>query len=155
MSNDRLRIPQDAEYFQAVGLAAVAFARLEWDSVWCCERLEPGFINTIESQKKSAGIIANDLKKLFSRVSDASFKSRIAPFADEFEAIVRERNGLMHGKPGTAANGDQRLFRHSLEWSIEAVHEFSDRCVRAGMPLNALLYDELKEPCSEMLNPER
>ena len=28
MSNDRLLIPQDTDYFYAIGLAAVAFARL-------------------------------------------------------------------------------------------------------------------------------
>lgn len=39
MANERLLIPQDADYFHALGLAIVAFARLEWNAVWCCERL--------------------------------------------------------------------------------------------------------------------
>lgn len=155
MNNDRLRVPQDAAYFQAIGLATVAFARLEWNSVWCCERLEPGFIHTIESQKKTAGALANDLNRLFSRVSDESLRSKITPFSDEFKAIVLERNGLIHGKPGTTPNGDQRLFRHGLEWSIESVNGFSDRCAGASTQLNGLLYDELREPCSVVLIPAR
>lgn len=153
MSNDRLRIPHDPDYFHAIGLAAVAFARLEWDAVWCCERLENGYISTIEPRKKTAGKIAEDLGRLFSRIIDADLQSEVAPFATEFLAIVQERNGLLHGKPGTAPNGDQRLFRHGVEWTIDKIHEFSDRCVRGGAPLNALLYDEFKEPCSVALRP--
>jgi len=153
MSDDRLRIPQDSNYFHAIGLAVVVFARLEWDALWCCERLAPGYINTIEPQKKTAGMIAVDLKQLFLRVSDIDMRSKIIPFGVEFEAIVQERNGLLHGKPRTAPNGDQRLVRHAVEWTIDAVNEFSDRCVRAGMPLNALLFNELKEPCTVALNP--
>ncbi|WP_177220090.1 hypothetical protein [Jannaschia rubra] len=84
---------------------------------------------------------------LFSRVSDVELASRIAPFAGEFVEVVKERNGLMHGKPATAPNGDQRLFWRGVEWTVDTVNAFSDLCVKAGMPLNALLYDELKESC--------
>jgi hypothetical protein len=78
--------------------------------------------------------------------------SKIIPFAVEFEAVVRERNGLLHGKPETAPNGDQRLGRHGIEWTIDKVDLFSDRCVCAGIPLNALLYGELEGPCHVTLN---
>lgn len=152
MSNERTRVPQDLDYFHAVGLAAIAFARLEWDAVWCCERLNPGYMNTIEPRRKTAGNIAEDLKVFFSRVSDTNLRSQMIPFATEFSAVVQERNGLLHGKPATAQNGDQRLFRHGIEWTIEKVNAFSDRCVRAGTPLNALLYHELEEPCSIALD---
>lgn len=153
MDNDRFRVPPDKDYFHAIGLATVAFARLEWDAVWCCERLEPGYINSIEPRRKTAGIIANDLAILFSRVSDIALASKLTPFAVEFVEVVKERNGLMHGKPGTAPSGDQRLFRHGLEWTVDAVNAFSDRCIRAGMPLNALLHDELKTPYQVTLRP--
>ena len=152
MSGDRIRIPQDSDYFHAIGLAAVAFARLEWDAVWCCHRLQLGYIQTIEPRRKTAGVIAEDLKGLFERISDAGLRAKAVPFADEFKQIVPERNALMHGKPGTAQDGVQRLFRHGHVWSVDDVNEFSDRCVRAGMSLNALLYDELAEPCSVALS---
>lgn len=147
MSYDRLRIPQDPDYFHAIGLAAVAFARLEWDAVWCCHRLQSNYIQTIEPKRKTAGTIANDLKDLFLRISDGVLRAKAVPFADNFKEIVLDRNGLMHGKPGTAKNGDQRLFRHGSELSVNDVNDFSDRCVRTGRNLNALLYNELAEPC--------
>ena len=153
MSDDRLRIPQDADYFQAIGLATVAFARLEWNAVWCCERLSSGYIHTIEPERKTAGKIGKDLERLFLKIFDKTLKSKAVLAAKEFNLIVPHRNALMHGKPGTAHNGDQRLFRQNDELSVDVINRFSDRCVRAGMPLNALLYDELADPCSVALNP--
>lgn len=145
MANERLLIPQDADYFHALGLATVAFARLEWNAVWCCERLQKGYISTIEPKKKTAGAIAKDLEALFSRISDQTLRLKVEPFATEFIAIVQDRNGLFHGKPGTTKESEQRLFRSGTPWSIQDVNDFADRCTRAGAPLNALLYDELKE----------
>ena len=153
VSDDRLRVPQDPGYFNAIGLAAVAFARLEWDAVWCCQRLQSNYIQTIEPAKKTAGTIANDLRCLFLRISNGELRAKAVPFADEFKVIVADRNALMHGKPGTAKNGDQRLFRHGSELSINDVNDLSDRCVRAGGHLNALLYNELAESSSVVLTP--
>lgn len=149
--DDRLRVPQDPEYFKAVGLAAIAFARLEWNAVWCCHRLQPNYIRTIEPAKKTAGTIGNDLKSLFLRISDRTLRERVVPYADEFKVLIIDRNALMHGKPGTTKIGDQRLFRNGNELSISMVDDFSDRCVIAGEQLSALLYNELAEPCSVML----
>ena len=154
MSNDRLRIPPDPDYFHAIGLAVVAFARLEWNAVWCCYRLQPNYIETIESERKTAGTIAKNLKYLFSRISDRDLREKAVPCADEFKALIADRNTLMHGKPGTTSNKEQRLFRHGNgELSIDDVNNFSDRCVTAGIPLVDLLYNELKEPCNVVLNP--
>lgn len=153
MSDDRLRIPQDAEYFHAIGLAAVAFSRLEWNAVWCCERLQSGYIDTIESHRKTAGKIAENMVALFNRISNTQLRVKVEPFAIEFSAVVQERNGLLHGKPGTDSNGDQRLFRHDFVWTLDRVNEFSNRCVRADEPLNALLYNELQQGCNIALNP--
>jgi hypothetical protein len=151
--DDRLRVPQDRLYFEAVGLAAIAFARLEWNAVWCCERLQSGYIRTIEPRKKTAGTIGRELEALFSRVADPTLRARVVPFAKEFRDVVEHRNGLLHGKPGTAPNGDQRLFRDGSEWSVNEVNAFSDRCVLAGEPLNALLYNEFVAPCAVAMNP--
>ena len=153
MTDDRLRIPQDPTYFQAIGLAAVAFARLEWDAVWCCQRLESGYIVTINTEKKTAGRIASDLIRLFSRVTDPNIRSKIEPFAVEFKKIALDRNGLFHGKPSSLVTEDQRLFRNCVPWTVEAVFEFSDRCTRASSPLNALLYNEFKDGSIVVLDP--
>ncbi|MBI6629727.1 hypothetical protein [Pontibaca salina] len=153
MSDDRLRVPQDPDYFHAIGLAVVAFARLEWNAVWCCHRLQNNYIQTIERERKTAGTIARDLRCLFLRISDQGLRAKAVPFADEFKLIVDDRNALMHGKPGTTKDGDQRLFRHGEEWTIIDLSNFSDRCARAGGRLNALLYNELAEPCIVTLTP--
>nr|WP_321484106.1 hypothetical protein [uncultured Cohaesibacter sp.] len=146
--NERNLIPQDADYFHAIGLAIVAFARLEWNAVWCCERLKSGYIQTIEIKKKTAGKIAMDLEELFLKLEDTELRKKVLPLATSFKTIVADRNALLHGKPGTAPNGDQRLFRHGDQWTIDAVNRFSDACVQASTLLNALLYDEFKEPCT-------
>lgn len=153
MSDDRLRVPQDSDYFHAIGLAAIAFARCEWDAVWCCHRLQAGYIQTIEAERKTAGIIAKDTRRLFLRIIDGDLRAKSVPFADEFKVIVADRNALMHGKPGTAKNGNQRLFRDGSELSIDDVNNFSDRCVRVAGHLNALLHNELAEPCTVALTP--
>jgi len=115
--------------------------------------LQSNYIQTIEPKKRTAGTIANDLEGLFFRISDGGLRAKAVPFAEDFKSIVLDRNALMHGKPGTAKNGDQRLFRHGSELSINYVNDFLDRCVRAGGHLNALLYNELAEPCSVALKP--
>ena len=46
MKDDRLRIPVAADYAAAIGLAAYVFACLEWDAVWCCERIKPDYIRS-------------------------------------------------------------------------------------------------------------
>lgn len=152
MSDDRLRVPRDPDYFHAIGLAVVAFARLEWNAVWCCHRLQNDYIQTIEAKRKTAGNIARDLRCLFLRISDQSLRAKAVPFADKFKLIVTDRNALMHGKPGTRSDGEQRLFRHGDEWTIIDINDFSDRCVRVGGRLNALLYNELAEPCTVAFN---
>ena len=114
MTDERLRIPQDPDYFRAIGLATIAFARLEWDAVWCCERLEPGYINTLEERwekgrkksGKTAGEIAKDLQSRLDQIVDSVLRDKAKPFAVKFVDLTKERNGLMHGKPGTAQNGD-------------------------------------------------
>jgi hypothetical protein len=144
MADDRLLIPQDPEYFQAVGLAVIAFARLEWDVAWCCERLAPGYISTIDSNRKVAGTIASNFLELIENLPNKALGKKIKPHAELFKKLVGDRNGLLHGKPGTAPGGAQLLHRHGDWLPIDMVNSFSDRCVQASAPLNALLYDELK-----------
>jgi hypothetical protein len=148
MTDERLRIPIDAPYLHALGLAMVAFARLEWNASYCCERLKPGYIATIEPQRKTAGKIARDLVEMVAALSDPVLQAAMAEPADELKALVEDRNGLLHGKPATASNGDQRLFRGGEEWSIPEVNKLADAFVRTSLKLNALLYRELAAPQS-------
>lgn len=47
MKDDRLRVPVDHGYIEALGRAAYVFATLEWDAVWCCERMQSNYIQKL------------------------------------------------------------------------------------------------------------
>jgi hypothetical protein len=44
MKDDRLRVPIDNAYVEALGRATYVFATLEWNAVWCCDRMQPNYI---------------------------------------------------------------------------------------------------------------
>jgi hypothetical protein len=54
MKNDRLRIVVDDPYVMALGRATYVFAILEWNAVWCAERLDPGFIPGLTERQQGA-----------------------------------------------------------------------------------------------------
>lgn len=139
MANERLGIPTDDAYVTALGLATVAFARLEWDVVWCCERrLKPGYIKTIK--KKTAGQIASDFLRFIAAIPDAEERRLYSVHGDEFKRLVEVRNGIMHGKPGTTKAGEQRLYRDGGVWTLDALHKAADEFVLCGRPINRLLH---------------
>jgi hypothetical protein len=144
MQEDRKRVPVDTPYAHALGLAAYCFAICEWNAVWSVERLQPGYIATIE--RKTAGVIAKDLVDLVNVISDPAVKAICLPPSLEFQRLVQDRNGLLHGKPGTASNGDQRLFRHGQEWTISAVDAFSDEVTACSTLLNDMVHKHLLTP---------
>ncbi len=138
MADDRLRVPVDDPYVHAVGLATICFARLEWDAVWCCEKMEAGYIGTLG--RKTAGMIASDLVAKAAVHPDVAVRQSLGTAAAEFKRLVGRRNDLMHAKPGTAPSGAQRLFRQGDEWTIEDVNRLADEFVVAGAPLNHHLH---------------
>lgn len=146
MKDDRKRVAIDDPYAHALGLAAYCFAICEWNAVWSADRLQAGYIGTIEPKKKTAGVIAQDLINLVNAIADPVLRAICTPPAAEFQLLVRERNGLLHGKPGTAPNGDQRLFRGGSEWSIADIEDFTDRVVACSMLLNAMYHKHLAPP---------
>ena len=134
MKEDRLRVPIDDAYWHSVGLAMICFARLEWDAVWCCERMQPGYLNMVGT--KTAGHIAKDLVALAAAHSDPTVVASLGPAAAEFKELVVKRNDLMHANPAKALNGDQRLFRKDAEWTIAMVDDAADKFVAAAQSLN-------------------
>jgi hypothetical protein len=146
MRDDRRRVSIDLPYAEALGLAAFCFARCEWDAVWCCELLQPGYIATIKVRRKTAGTIAAELIDLIDGIANPVIQAKCTGPAVEFQRLVRERNGLLHGKPASALNGDQRLFRHGSEWTIAAVDAFSDEVTACQILLNDLVHVHLVTP---------
>ena len=55
------RVPVDPEYIQAFGRAMFIFARLEWQAVWCCEKISPGAIQPLS--ERTAGHVQTPLSK--------------------------------------------------------------------------------------------
>lgn len=143
MKDDRLRVTLDERYAHRLGLATFCFARCEWDAVWCCERLQPGYINTIEAEKKTAGTIAKDLRKLVERISDVVLKNLCRGPAEEFDRLTKQRNALLHGKPATSASGAQRLFKAADEWTPEAIEDLADEFTACQILLNDMVHKHL------------
>lgn len=141
MKDDRLRVPIDDPYLHSVGLAMICFARLEWEAVWCCEKMQTGYLRTVGT--RTAGQIANDLVLLAAAHPDPMVAASLGPPAAEFKRLVGKRNDLVHANPATAPNGDQRLFRKGAEWTIALVNDVADQFVAAARPLNDHLHNLL------------
>ncbi|MEO0418513.1 MAG: hypothetical protein AAF249_06600 [Pseudomonadota bacterium] len=146
MQKQRDRIQLEDDYAHAIGQAAYCFAICEWNAVWSAERLQTGYIKTIESKRKTAGVIANELVGLVHAIGDPSLKAACLPTAIEFQRLVRDRNELLHGKPGTASNGDQRLFRRGTEWTISDIETLSDELATCSIRLNEMVHKHLSTP---------
>jgi hypothetical protein len=141
MTDDRLRVPEDDEYFRALGLAIMCFARLEWSAVWCCEKVQRGYVQT--AADKTAGEIANDLVTFAAAQENAKIALSLSVAAAEFKRLVRNRNGLVHANTGTANLREQRLFRQGKEWTLEAIHQLADEFARADAELTEHYHHKL------------
>ena len=142
VKDERLRVPIDDPYLHSLGLAVVCFARLEWNAAWCCEKMQSDYLRSVG--RKTAGQIANDLVNLTASCGDANVVAVLDPAAIEFKRLVGRRNDLVHANPGTAPNGDQRLFRVGSQWTIEMVDDLSDEFAAASSSLNHTLHKHFK-----------
>jgi hypothetical protein len=108
----------DDAYAQSVGRALWAFAILEWNSAHCCEKIRAGYLNNLKN--KTAGMIAADLVTFVQTQRPTVWASYEAA-CNEFKTLVQLRNRIMHGRPGTAPNGDQRLFDKGVAFDVPAI----------------------------------
>jgi hypothetical protein len=136
--NDRLRVQVAPAYAAALGLATYAFSLLEWNAVWCCERLEAGCIDRIA--ERTAGNIARNFKRL----AEANGSEELIAAAQRFDDLVQRRNGLLHGKPGTDRDGSQRLFRDGVAWTEDEIEAVADDFTECSETLNTFLYGALR-----------
>jgi hypothetical protein len=93
--------------------------------------------------RKTAGVIAKELIDLVKAINDPTLRAICLIPSMEFQRLVQERNGLLHGKPGTAPNGDQRLFRRGQEWTIPAIDAFADEVSACSILLNEIVHGDL------------
>lgn len=144
MKGDRLRIPMDSGYGHALGVAMYAFSRLEWDVIWCCERLQPNSIYKLT--ELTSGVVKKRFRKLATEVSDDALRERLLRAADRFDPLVDLRNDFVHGRPMTDTDGGQRVSGDSGPWTIERLNDIADEFTECSSVFNALLYGPLKEP---------
>jgi hypothetical protein len=86
--------------------------------------------------------VAADLIRLAS--SDQALWSIYEHCCNEFRRLVVVRNELLHGKPGaTSPEGDQRLFKKGVPWTIELVDNAADDFTACQIQLNDMLYKGL------------
>ena len=154
MKDDRFRVVVDDSYALAIGRAMFIFSELEWNVVWCCERLSPGYLKD-DLEKKTAGNIARDFKRLASMCNHDQdlFLSAGSAFAN----CVTQRNGLAHSEPCTAPGPDkaQRLTRNGTIWSQEAINDVADQFAGCSITFNAFLYNQLKADLAGRIQDKR
>lgn len=140
MKGDRLRVPVDAAYLAAIGMATYCFASMEWNAVYCGEKLNPGYVNTVA--RKTAGEIAGDVLGFAELITDQDKRARYEAATGEFRRLVKSRNDLMHANPATVGN-EQRLVRHGTPWQPNEIDDLADEFTACSIKLNELFHHVL------------
>jgi len=143
VSEERHRVVLDPAYAAALGQALYCFALCEWNAVYCIQKRQPSYVTDAfrPTQSTMAGTVAAKLLSISKTLLDASEKLEWERAAQLFVDLVKtERNHLMHAKPGTNSDGEQRLFYFEHEWTIERVQEVADKFANCGMTLNDLFH---------------
>ena len=143
MKDARLRVTLDRDYAAALGLALYCFATLEWNAVWCCERIEAGSVDELE--ERTAGRVADTLVHLAGQLAPSEPQADLHAAAIRFRDLVATRNNLVHAKPGTAHDGTQALFRHGDQWTAAELANIADQFTTCSNRLNQALYGFLAE----------
>jgi hypothetical protein len=151
MKYDRFRVQIDDAYLLALGRAAYTFARLEWQVVWCLEKLKPGYIRKLGRKEAAgrpttAGGIAKDFQQAVRAHPDAALKAKLEPPAEVFINLAKERNSFLHAIPGTAPDGTQLVFRYGEPRTIQKLEDIADEFTACEILLNGLFYGELGGP---------
>jgi hypothetical protein len=143
VTEERDHVVLDPAYATALGQALYCFALCEWNAVYCIQKYQPGYVTSAfrPTQPTMAGTVADKLRSISINMPDVPEKQEWQQTAELFFDLVKtERNRLVHGKPGTNSDGEQRLFYFGYEWTIERVKEAADKFARCGMILNRLFH---------------
>nr|WP_288256503.1 hypothetical protein [uncultured Pseudomonas sp.] len=143
MKGDRLRSPVKLDYIEALGRATYTFASLEWQVVWCAEKIQPSSIRKIVDKEMTAGTIANFFVNVVRNMPKIPEREELAILAARFMELVKVRNNIIHGKPCTGPNGESRLSGNKVI-EIPDLEQAADDFVECGGKLNSLYYGFLK-----------
>jgi hypothetical protein len=142
MAGERLLVPMEDAYATSLGRALYVFATLEWNVVWCCERMQPTYIRN--RGRKTAGQIAASFLAFARVYPNYGARDQFEKAGDQFKRIVDKRNTLVHANPATAPGGAQRLLHKGHQWTTDAVDAVADEFALCSRTFNAFLYGELK-----------
>lgn len=139
MKDDRLRQPIESAYAEALGAAAFCFAVLEWNAVYCADRIKPGVLHAFLAQELTAGQIAKKLTDLVRNMPPSNERAELIAAAASFMDLVKVRNQILHGKPCTGPSGEARLsFTSVLE--ISDLQDAADLFSSCSIELSRLLH---------------
>lgn len=137
--NARLRQPLKSDYAEALGWATYCFAILEWNVVWCCERICPGSLITIVHDELTAGKIAKKFYDLSRNMPGSKERASLEKLAQQFMRLKDLRNSVVHGKPCTGPNGDARLSDKTV-FEISDLHAAADAFSECSIEINGILH---------------
>ena len=142
MKDDRLKCPVEKDYVEAIGVAAYTFSRLEWQVVWCMEKIRPESIRKVVGEEMTAGTIAKKFMDATRNMPKSKEREELKILAKRFMELVQIRNDSMHGKPCTSPEGEQRLSGTAI---IEVVdlENSADEFTECAGKLNTIFYDYL------------
>ena len=143
MKDDRLRSPVKADYVDALGRAAYTFSSLEWQVVWCAEKISPSSLCKIVDNEMTAGRIAKAFVDVTRNMPRSKEREELKASASQFMDLVEVRNNIMHGKPCTGPNGAARLSGEAVI-EIPDLENAADDFVECGVKLNEMFYGFLE-----------
>lgn len=144
MAEDRLRIPVVDRYASALGLVTYAFARCEWQVVWCCEKIKSGSVRKIVAEEMTAGTIGKYFSNLVRNMPKSRGRDDLFGVAEKFNELVLDRNRIIHGKPCTSPEGQQRLSAGSII-EISDLENAADAFAECEVQLNAIFHGLLDD----------
>lgn len=133
----------DLGYAHALGVAMYAFSGLEWNVIWCCERLQPNSIYKLA--ELTSGVVKKRFRKLATEVADDALRERLLQAADRFDPLVDLRNDFVHGRPMTDTDGGQRVSGQHGPWTIQRLEDTADEFTACSSVFNAFLHGALNE----------
>jgi len=138
MAGERLRIQVDDPYLLALGRALFVFSGLEWNAVWCCDRLVPAYVQTVD--EKTAGQIAREFVDAAALMPEGALRDRVSLAAETYRRLVRTRNDIMHAQPCHAPTGEERLQRRGDLWTLKELEDAADAFAACSIELNDLFH---------------
>ncbi|MGU3538422.1 hypothetical protein [Methylobacterium sp. A54F] len=145
------RGPATQDYYSALGQAMFVFSCLEWNLVCIALRIDRDFADKKFYKSMTSWKAYEKFRKTFQHkgLGASPLEERLLALADEFSALVKRRNDIVHSQPATGADGSAMLSRYqfidTFQWAIADLDAFTQDAENLSMRLNHILHYEM--PC--------